>query len=51
MGKYTLNLSDKAVKDLSKIYKSGDKKVLKQLKRFLKNFNKTHTKGLENRKP
>jgi len=34
MGKYTINLSDKADKGLSRIYKSGDKKSITRIERI-----------------
>lgn len=34
MGKYIVNISDKAIKDLKDIYKSGDKKSIKRLERI-----------------
>jgi toxin YoeB len=34
MGKYIINLSEKARKDLSKIHKSGDKKSIKRVEKI-----------------
>lgn len=36
MGKYIVNLSDKAEKDLRKVYESGDKKSIKRIERIFK---------------
>ncbi|MVN21810.1 Txe/YoeB family addiction module toxin [Mucilaginibacter arboris] len=46
MGKYTLNLSDKAVKDLSKILKSGDKKSIKTIEKIFEELQQNPYEGI-----
>jgi len=47
MGKYSLNLSEKAIKDLKAIHKSGDKNSIQKVEKFSMNFLKLLLKELE----
>jgi toxin YoeB len=46
MGKYILNLSNKAVKDLKYIYKSGDKSNLIRIEKIFEELQNTPFKGI-----
>lgn len=46
MGKYIVNLSEKATNDLRKIYKSGDKKSIKKIERIFKELTENPYKGI-----
>lgn len=46
MGKYIINLSDKAVKDLSKIYKSGDKQSIKRIDKIFEELKYNPHEGI-----
>lgn len=46
MGKYKVNLSEKAEKDLRKIYKSGDNKSIKRLERIFNELQENPFKGI-----
>lgn len=50
MGKYIVNLSEKAINDLRKIYKSGDKKSIKKIERIFKELTENPYKGIGNRR-
>lgn len=47
MGKYIVNLSDKAEKDLKKIHQSGDKNSIKKIKRIFKELADNPYEGIE----
>ena len=46
MGKYSVNLSDKAEKDLLKIRKSGDKKSISGVERVFDELQKNPYEGI-----
>ena len=46
MGKYIVNLSDKAVKDLSKIQKSGDKRSIRKIDKIFEELQQDPYKGV-----
>lgn len=46
MGKYTINLSDKADKDLSRIYKSGNKKSITRIERIFEELKHNPYEGI-----
>lgn len=50
MGKYTLNLSVKAVKDLKAIYKSGDQSSIKRIEQIFVELAIRQEKELASRK-
>ncbi len=45
MGKYIINLSDKASKDLSKIEKSGDKRSIKKIEKIFEELQQNPYEG------
>ncbi len=46
MGKYIINLSEKARKDLSKIHKSGDKKSIKRVEKIFDELQQNPYEGI-----
>jgi toxin YoeB len=46
MGKYTLNLSDKAKRDLKAILKSGDQNSIKRIEKIFDEFSETPYEGI-----
>lgn len=46
MGKYIVNISEKASKDLSKIHKSGDKKSIKKIEKIFDELQQNPYEGI-----
>ena len=46
MGKYIINLSEKASKDLNKIYKSGDKRSIKKVEKIFEELQQNPYEGI-----
>lgn len=46
MGKYTLNLSERAKKDLKVIHKSGDKNSIQKVEKIFEELSETPTQGI-----
>ena len=46
MGKYSLNLSEKAKRDLKAIQKSGDKSSIQKVEKIFKELSETPTQGI-----
>ena len=46
MGKYTLNLSEKAKRDLKAILKSGDKSSIQKIEKIFNELSETPTQGI-----